>query len=85
MSAIDELLMRLRRFASGEAHLLTDANAIEAACYELSEEHPVLEDLALEFAAYRPEGGEYLYDFAQMKPRVEGCIRVLEQARRAES
>lgn len=28
MRAIDELLMRLRRFASGEAHLLTDANAI---------------------------------------------------------
>jgi len=68
--AIDDLMTLMERFVSGEAIALADANRLESLLLEWTSEVPELEDLADDLANYRPGGGDYLYDFDQMKPRV---------------
>lgn len=68
--AIDDLITRMERFVSGEAISVADANKLECLIDDLVPTFPELEDLGDELAQYRPEGGDYLFDFKRMKPRV---------------
>ncbi|HKO54042.1 MAG TPA: DUF5071 domain-containing protein [Polyangiaceae bacterium] len=67
---IDDLLTLMQRFVSGEAMALDDAKALEGELLQRVPDYPELEELADDFAWYRPEGGEFLFDHARMKLRV---------------
>lgn len=74
---IDDLITLMERFVSGEAISLADAGKLESALLEWVEVHPELEELADDLAQYQPGGGEHLYDYASMKPRVAYYLRAL--------
>jgi len=67
---IDDLLTLMQRFVSGEAMALEDARTLEGALLQRVPDYPELEELADDFAWYRPEGGNFLLDHARMKLRV---------------
>jgi hypothetical protein len=77
----DGLITMMERFVSGEANSLEDARKLEAMLLEAAEAFPELEDLADELAQYRPGGGDFLYDFQQMKPRVAHQLALLRARR----
>jgi len=75
--SLDELIALMERFVSGEAICSADAALLESALLEHSGSNPSLEELADDFAQYSPAGGEYLLDFAGMKPRVAHYLEIL--------
>ena len=75
--AIDELIKLMERFVSGEAISLADAKKLEGLLLEAAPSLPELEDLADDLAQYQPGGGDHLYDFDQMKPRVAHHLAAL--------
>ena len=74
---LDELILLMERFVSGEAMSSADAALLEGALLENSALDPSLEALADDFAQYSPRGGEFLFDFARMKQRVEHHLSAL--------
>jgi hypothetical protein len=81
--AIDDLMTLMQRFVSGDAISVADANRLEGLLVELSAERPELEGLADDLAQYRLEGGDHLYDFAWMKPRVAYHLAILRAGLRS--
>lgn len=79
-TATDELITLMERFVSGEAISLADAQRLEGVILESAPAFPELEDLADDLAQYQPGGGDYLYDFEQMKPRVARQLAALRAA-----
>jgi len=67
--AIDDLLTLMERFISSEAMSLEDANILGEALLQQVPDYPELEVLADDFAQYRAEGGDVLFDHARMKIR----------------
>ena len=74
---VEHLIALMESFVSGEAISVNDANKLEGALLECSPERPELEDLADDLAQYRPGGGDFLYNYVQMKPKVAYFLRVL--------
>ncbi len=79
--AIAELITLMERFVSGDDISVAAANRLEGLLLESIPEHPELEELADELAEYRPEGGDYLYDFEWMKLRVAHHLAALRAPR----
>jgi hypothetical protein len=75
--ATDDLITLMERFVSGDAISLADAKRLEGRLLEAVSEVPELEDLADDLAQYQPGGGDYLYDFERMKPRVAHHLAAL--------
>jgi hypothetical protein len=75
--ATEELITLMEQFVSGEAISLADAKRLEGLLLESAPALPELEDLADDLAAYQPGGGDHLYDFEQMKPRVAHHLAAL--------
>jgi hypothetical protein len=75
--ALDELFKLMDKFVRGEEISVQAANSLESAILDCLPEHPDLEDLADELAQYSPTGGDFLFDYAQMRPRVAHCLEVL--------
>jgi hypothetical protein len=80
-----ELIASMESFVRGEAISAQDAWKIEDALRELFPEDPKLEDFADELAHYRPEGGDYLINYNQMRPNVayhlEGLRSILASSK----
>jgi len=76
--SLDDLIALMERFVSGDAASLADANRLESGLLEHAVTDPSLEDLADDFAQYSPVGGELLFDFARMKPRVAHYLDALK-------
>jgi len=75
---LDDLRDALRRFVAGESSL--DLAAwIEVALDDLFPEDQRFEDLVHALASYRPEGGEFLYDYSRIRPLCEAALEHLEQ------
>ncbi|HEY7373672.1 MAG TPA: hypothetical protein VIF57_16035 [Polyangia bacterium] len=58
---LDELVGLMDAFVRGDAISLRDANRLESALLEFVPEHPELDELADDLAAYEPYGGEGLF------------------------
>ena len=71
------LIELMDAFVRGDAISLRDANRLEGALLEFVPDRPELEELADELAQYRPEGGDYLFDYDYMRPRVAYHLRAL--------
>jgi hypothetical protein len=75
---VSELVQRMQRFLRGEAISVGDANAMESLALALLEQCPELEELADDLAQYRPEGGEFLFDYDQIRPKVAYYLEMLQ-------
>jgi hypothetical protein len=67
----------MESFVSGDAVSLEDARVLEGALLHWIAEYPELEELADDLAQYQPGGGDFLFDYARMKPRVAYHLGVL--------
>jgi hypothetical protein len=80
MSNPNQELERLKRLlvmflAGAEGDVSVRAvGEIEGCIAELVGEDDELMEFAADLAQYRPEGGEYLYSYADMRPRAQAAL-----------
>jgi hypothetical protein len=79
---IDDLITLMERFVSGDAISVDEARKLEGALLEWVDTYPELEDLADDLAQYQAGGGDFLYDYARMKPRVAHHLQAIRGRRR---
>lgn len=81
MPIVGALHLLLNRFCSGPDVSIKSANAIEAALDDAFPKDDEVQDVVLALASYRPSGGEFLYDEAQIKKRLVSILQRLADDR----
>lgn len=76
-AAIEAICSLLETFVSGADRSLRIANEIEVALDQTFPADEQMADYVSEFAMYRPGGGDYLYDEAQLVPRCGALLEML--------
>jgi hypothetical protein len=81
LQPLHELEQLLTRFLAGarEDISLEAANRIEGCIAGSLPEDDELQDLADSLAEYRPDGGEYLYSYKDMRPQAEYALQVVRR------
>jgi len=81
MSAIrqHELLQLLLRFSSGEEQSLHLAGRIEVALDEIYGAEEPYSSLSLALASFRPGGGDFLYDGAQITQMMAPIVALMRR------
>jgi hypothetical protein len=74
---VEGLITLMEDFVAGTAISLADAHRLEGVLLECVAEHPDLGDLADDLAQYHPGGGDFLFDYARMKPKVASSLQAL--------
>jgi len=80
MLSAEALRLLVERFCSGDDVSISSANAIEVALDDAFPNDDVVQDVVLMLASYRPGGGEFLYDEAQVKKRLVSILGRLTES-----
>lgn len=73
----------LNTFISGDDRSMAIAGKIEVSLDELFPDDDEIQDFVTDFASYRPEGGEYLYDENRMIQICKHLLSILESRYRS--
>jgi hypothetical protein len=77
INKIENLISKLEEFLAGK-NSLRFANEIESDFIDLFYEDDEIFNVAEALAAYRPEGGDFLYDKEAIKPTCNHLIKLLK-------
>ena len=80
MQSAEALRLLVERFCSGDDVSIKSANAIEVALDDAFPDDDVVQAVVLMLASYRPGGGEFLYDEAQVKHRLASILGRLTES-----
>ncbi len=69
----------LSTFVHGPNRSLKAAGQIEVMLEEIFPDDAQLQDYVTDFASYRPEGGDYLFDEAQMVAKSKELLALIEK------
>ena len=74
----ESLVKLIERFTLGEDVSIAAVNAIEVAVEEMFPNDDEMQDVVVQLASYRPGGGEYLYNEAEIEPTLAKILKKLE-------
>ena len=74
----ESLVKLIERFTRGEDVSIAAVNAIEVAVEEMFPNDDEMQDVVVQLASYRPGGGEYLYNEAEIEPALAKILKKLE-------
>jgi len=75
------LIARMEAFLTGQSYSISSAQEIEGAIDELFSEDDEILELVDYLAQYEPHGGEYLFSYEQLKPKVAYFLDKLKSSR----
>ncbi len=70
MTLVDDLTLALTRFVDGEDTSLAAANRLEVLLDETYPDDEIVQSAVVDLAAYRPGGGEFLFDTPDIQRRL---------------
>jgi len=79
VSQVNELVFNLESFISKENYMIRMSKEIEAMLDEIYPDEDIIQDYIGDLAMYSPNGGDHLYDFDEILPKVKLMLNWVNQ------